>query len=171
MRREERRRRPAEGPLAQSGRQEFHRRKPGGCYMEPLISRREFVRAVSASSVGLAVSRLARAANLERYQPTWESLAQYRVPAWYEDAKFGIFLHWGVYSVPAHENEWYPRLMYRRESQVFNYHRERWGPQSMFGYKDFIPMFRAERWDPEAWAEHGDEVLVTEHGLRAPALA
>ena len=121
--------------------------------MEPLISRREFVRAVSASSVGLAVSRLARAGNVVRYQPTWESLAQYRVPAWYEDAKFGIFLHWGVYSVPARENEWYPRLMYRRESEVFNYHREHWGPQSMFGYKDFIPMFRAEHWDPIAWAE------------------
>jgi alpha-L-fucosidase len=121
--------------------------------MKQFMSRREFVRAVSASPFTLAALPFGRAAELGRYQPTWESLSQYRVPPWYEDAKFGIFLHWGVYSVPAHSSEWYPRLMYRRADEVFNYHREHWGPQSMFGYKDFIPMFRAERWDPDAWAE------------------
>ena len=46
------------------------------------------------------------------YQPTWESLSQYTVPAWYADAKFGIFLHWGVFSVPAFGSELYSRNMY-----------------------------------------------------------
>lgn len=87
------------------------------------------------------------------YKPTWESLSRYQPPDWFRDAKFGIFLHWGVYSVPAHLTEWYPRLMYRRESAVFEWHKAHWGPQSKFGYKDFIPLFRAERWKPEEWVD------------------
>ena len=46
------------------------------------------------------------------FKDTWESLSGYRVPQWYRNAKFGIFIHWGLYSVPAFENEWYPRNMY-----------------------------------------------------------
>src|SRR5436853_6513056 len=43
------------------------------------------------------------------FRPEWESLQKYEVPEWYKDAKFGIFIHWGLYSVPAFVNEWYPR--------------------------------------------------------------
>ena len=46
------------------------------------------------------------------YRADWESLQTYQVPEWYKDAKFGIFIHWGVYSVPAFGSEWYPRQMY-----------------------------------------------------------
>src|SRR5947199_2851056 len=46
------------------------------------------------------------------FQPNWESLKGYKIPTWYEDAKFGIFIHWGAYSVPAFGSEWYPRNMY-----------------------------------------------------------
>src|ERR1700688_1932545 len=56
-----------------------------------------------------------------QFQPTWESLQHYQVPAWYQDAKFGIFLHWGVYSVPAFGNEWYPRSMYQQGSKEFKH--------------------------------------------------
>ena len=45
------------------------------------------------------------------FQPDWSSLSAYQVPSWYKDGKFGIFIHWGVYSVPAFENEWYPLSM------------------------------------------------------------
>jgi alpha-L-fucosidase len=45
------------------------------------------------------------------YRADWESLQTYKVPDWYKDAKFGIFIHWGVYSVPAFGSEWYPRQM------------------------------------------------------------
>ncbi len=88
-----------------------------------------------------------------KYKDTWESLGQYEVPKWYKDAKFGIFIHWGVYSVPAFANEWYPRNMYIRGSREFDHHVKTYGPHRDFGYKDFIPMFRAEKYDSDEWAE------------------
>lgn len=87
------------------------------------------------------------------FQDSWESLKGYTVPQWYQDAKFGIFIHWGVYSVPAFGNEWYPRNMYLQDHAEFRHHVETFGPQSRFGYKDFIPQFTAARFDPDAWAE------------------
>jgi alpha-L-fucosidase len=87
------------------------------------------------------------------FSPNWDSLRHYQVPAWYQDAKFGIFLHWGVYSVPAFGNEWYPRNMYKEGTPEFAHHIATFGPQLKFGYKDFIPMFKAEHFDPKAWAE------------------
>ncbi|NLG48534.1 MAG: alpha-L-fucosidase [Chloroflexi bacterium] len=86
------------------------------------------------------------------FQPTWESLQHYQTPQWYLDAKFGIFIHWGVYSVPAFGNEWYPRNMYVQGSREFEHHVQTYGPQSQFGYKDFVPLFRAEKFDPDHWA-------------------
>jgi alpha-L-fucosidase len=84
------------------------------------------------------------------YEPNWNSLKQYRIPDWFRDAKFGIFIHWGVYSVPAMFDEWYPRRMYEQGKIVYEYHRETYGEN--FGYKDFIPQFKAEHFDPDAWA-------------------
>jgi len=86
------------------------------------------------------------------FQPSWESLERYQVPQWYLDAKFGIFIHWGLYSVPAFGNEWYPRNMYQKGSAEFEHHLATYGPQAQFGYKDFIPLFRAEKFDPDHWA-------------------
>ena len=88
-----------------------------------------------------------------QYEPTWESLKQYRVPEWYLDGKFGIFIHWGVYSVPAFGNEWHPRNTYQEGWAEFAHHLATCGPHAQFGYKDFIPQFRAERYDPQAWAD------------------
>jgi len=87
------------------------------------------------------------------FQATWESLQQHTVPSWYEEAKFGIFIHWGIYSVPAFGNEWYPRNMYRQGTAEFQHHVATYGPQSQFGYKDFIPQFKAEQFNPDQWAE------------------
>ena len=87
------------------------------------------------------------------FRPDWESLQKYQVPDWYKDAKFGIFIHWGVYSVPAFGNEWYPRNMYEAGSEEYKHHLATYGSQDKFGYKDFIPMFKAEHYDPAAWAE------------------
>lgn len=87
------------------------------------------------------------------YEPTWESLRNYRVPDWYQDAKFGIFIHWGVYAVPAFGNEWYPRNMYLQEKPEYQHHVKTYGSQVKFGYKDFIPQFKAEKYDPDQWAE------------------
>lgn len=87
------------------------------------------------------------------YRANWESLSRYRVPEWYQNAKFGIFIHWGIYSVPGFGSEWYSRNMYIKDSAEFKHHVETYGKHSEFGYKDFIPMFTADRFDPDAWAE------------------
>jgi alpha-L-fucosidase len=90
--------------------------------------------------------------NQGTYLPTWDSLAAYQVPDWFRDAKFGIFIHWGPYSVPAFGNEWYSRNMYQPGKPEFEHHRQTYGPQSEFGYKDFIPLLTGEHFDPDAWA-------------------
>ena len=87
------------------------------------------------------------------YQDTWESLSRYSVPEWYRNAKFGIFIHWGIYSVPAFGSEWYSRNMYVKDSPEYKHHVETYGKHTEFGYKDFIPMFTADKFDPDAWAE------------------
>ncbi len=87
------------------------------------------------------------------FQPTWESLKEnYRVPRWFIGAKFGLFMHWGLYSVPAHHNEWYEKHMYSNGADG-RWHVEHFGPQDKFGYKDFIPLFTCSNWNPEAWAD------------------
>ena len=93
------------------------------------------------------------------YEASWQSIAaHYCTPEWFQDAKFGIFIHWGVYSVPAAGSEWYPKHMYNGLAKA---HKEKWGRQSQFGYKDFIPMFKAEKFDATEWAE-----LFREAGAR-----
>ncbi len=86
------------------------------------------------------------------FRPDWTSLETYKPPQWYQDAKFGIFIHWGVYSVPAFGSEWYPRMMYTEGSPEYKHQIATYGPLTRFGYKDFIPMFKAEHYDPQAWA-------------------
>jgi alpha-L-fucosidase len=94
--------------------------------------------------------------------PTWESIiAHHQIPPWYQDAKFGIFIHWGIYSVPAFGNEWYARNMYLPDQPAFEHHLKTWGSHDRFGYKDFIPLFKAEQFDPDAWAS-----LFKEAGAR-----
>jgi alpha-L-fucosidase len=84
------------------------------------------------------------------FAPTWESIAKsYQTPAWFLEAKFGIFMHWGLYSVPAHGSEWYEKHMYGTLSQ---WHVENFGPQEKFGYKDFIPLFKQEKFNSDEWA-------------------
>lgn len=95
------------------------------------------------------------------FKPTWESIKEnYKTPQWFIDGKFGIFMHWGVYSVPAHFSEWYPRHMYNNPD-VVKYHAEKYGAQDKFGYKDFIPMFTCEKYNPDDWA-----ALFKESGAR-----
>ncbi len=85
------------------------------------------------------------------FAPTWDSLKEnYQVPQWFAGAKFGLFMHWGLYSVPAHHNEWYEKHMYGADRQ---WHAEHFGPQDKFGYKDFIPLFTQSNFNADAWAE------------------
>ena len=100
-----------------------------------------------------ALARIGRVAAQGPFAPDWAQIAAvYRTPQWYEEAKFGIFIHWGLYAVPAFGNEWYARNMYRAGTPEYEHHVKTYGPPDRFGYKDFIPRFQAERFDPEAWA-------------------
>ncbi len=104
------------------------------------------------------------------YQPDFESLEKANpVPEWFKDAKFGIYFHWGVYSVPAFANEWYPRNMYRKGSSENKYHLETYGEVSEWPYHKFItgakdkqgrfmqfaPKLKSEggKFDPDEWAQ------------------
>ena len=118
---------------------------------------------------------------MPEYEPSWESLDRHEVPEWYHDAKLGVFIHWGVYSVPAWaptdaeiggENaspyaEWYPYYMYEEGSPTREYHLELYGEDAE--YADFIDDWDAAEWDPDEWAEFfadvgaGYVVLTGEH--------
>ena len=88
------------------------------------------------------------------FEERWESLARVNEePDWFKDAKFGIYFHWGVYSVPAFGSEWYPRTMHVEGMSEYQHHLENYGHPSEFGYHDFVPMFKAEDFDPEQWAD------------------
>ena len=127
--------------------------------------------------LGLAAFAAAAALAAGPYQPTTESLRKHKAPQWFEDAKFGIFIHWGPYAVPAF-HEWYVDFISPKASfgfllggppytatrgelpeelflagirqEALKYHLDNWGPK--FSYDDFLPMFKAEKYDPEAWA-------------------
>jgi alpha-L-fucosidase len=96
------------------------------------------------------------------YQNSWESLDKRPIPTWFEDAKFGIFIHWGVYSVPAWRKlepglyasyaEWYyARVMYNKKNGGEEFHNKNYGED--FEYRDFAPLFKAELFDPVEWAD------------------
>ncbi len=114
------------------------------------------------------------------YEETWESLSKHtETPEWFRDAKFGIYFHWSIYTVPEFGHEWYPHRMYtppteasERKKQnfldlgedhqnykkyerfnTFEFHKETYGGAEKFGYKDFIPGFTCENFDADKWAD------------------
>ena len=121
-------------------------------------SAESFAETWSKASASHDTARNAILADVERgthegqFRPDWNSLSQYKVPEWYRDAEVGIFIHWGVYSVPAFGSEWYPRQMYLAGSAENAHQVSTYGPLNNFGYKDFIPMFKAQHFDPQGWA-------------------
>lgn len=96
-----------------------------------------------------------------KYKDNWPSLSNHKTPSWYYRDKLGIFIHWGIYSVPAFGNEWYSRGMYDKSVREFEHHRKTYGEQKDFGYKDFIPMFKAEKFNADEWVS-----LFKEGGAR-----
>ena len=91
------------------------------------------------------------------YEPNWESLETHPTPEWFEDGKFGIFIHWGVYSVPSFcdtstYSEWYQAWLdgNAHDGLEREFHEKNYGKD--FEYREFAPMFRAEMWDPAEWA-------------------
>jgi alpha-L-fucosidase len=83
-----------------------------------------------------------------KFEPTWRSLAQYQVPEWFRDAKFGIWAHWGP-QCQAEAGDWYARNMYIEGQGQYKFHLQHFGHPSEFGFKDVIRQWKAEKWDPE----------------------
>ena len=86
------------------------------------------------------------------FEPTWESLAGYRCPGWFRDAKLGIWSHWGPQSVPMY-GDWYARHMYMEGHPQYLYHWRVYGHPSKMGYKDIVKRWKAERFDPNGLME------------------
>lgn len=113
-----------------------------------------FVSCQQANKQPYDIESVASPKGTEVFQPDWENIAEnYQFPQWFSDGKFGIFIHWGVYSVPAFDSEWYARNMYQEGSRAYKHHVATWGSQDEFGYKDFIPLFKAEKFDADEWAK------------------
>ncbi len=88
------------------------------------------------------------------YTADWESLKKHNpAPDWFRDAKFGIYFHWGIYTVPAFANEWYPRNMHIKKNREYKHHVQTYGEPMEFGYHDFVPMFKAEKFNADKWAK------------------
>jgi len=82
------------------------------------------------------------------FKPTYESLKAYKCPKWYQDAKFGIWAHWGPQGVPQ-QGDWYARNMYVQGHSNYKYHMAHYGHPSEFGFKDIIQLWKAEKFDPD----------------------
>ncbi|MFE2728223.1 alpha-L-fucosidase [Kitasatospora sp. NPDC059327] len=137
------------------------------------LSRRAFLTAAgavaAASGSGLLPVPAARAAGSGPYEPTWPSVNRHTpAPEWFKDAKFGVYFHWGAFSVPAYDNEWYPRNMYQPGSGPNQHHHATFGTPAAWPYHTFIDggrdkagtfhqfaprlVSRGGRFDPEEWA-------------------
>ena len=120
---------------------------------------------IIAALLVFSVCPLHPAQTAKRYEATWESINSRPIPAWFDDAKFGIFIHWGVYSVPAWAPvpkdgkvtgsapyaEWYWRKLEKREGPTWEFHKRAYGAD--YKYQDFVHSFRAEMFDPDQWAD------------------
>ncbi|WP_089157757.1 alpha-L-fucosidase [Micromonospora sp. NBS 11-29] len=143
----------------------------------PHLTRRSLLAAAGATGAAVAVGgvlrprpALAAIPGPSSYTETWASVGQHPAAAeWFQDAKFGIYFHWGVFSVPAYANEWYPRNMYNNGSNENNHHRSTYGDPSVWPYHNFIngandrsgrfvqfaPRLRSAggNFDPNEWAQ------------------
>ena len=136
---------------------------------------------VIVAALLVAVTAVTASPARAAYEGTDSSLSHHTAPAWWRDAKFGIFIHWGPYSVPAwgpvtqveqatnitNYAEWYGETMTIQGSATWQHHLETYGPN--FNYDDFIPQWTASKWDPDAWIRLFEQagakyfVLTTKH--------
>lgn len=87
-----------------------------------------------------------------RYEPNWESLDTRPIPKWYDEAKIGIFIHWGVFSVPAFHSEWFWwNWKGLNDSEIIEFMEKNYKPG--FSYPEFGPLLTAEFYDPNRWAD------------------
>ncbi len=125
-------------------------------FAAPAASGQAFNRRAYEQAIEKQLEKMDRGVERGPYKADWKSLAKHaEAPEWFRDAKVGIYWHWGVYSVPAYGNEWYPKWMHTKKGRrsYYKHHVETYGEPEEFGYHDFVPMFKAEHFDADEWAE------------------
>src|SRR6188768_3155833 len=100
------------------------------------------------------------AASAQNFQPNWKSLNTRKMPEWFQQDKFGIFIHWGVYAVPSYAPvipnsgdsyaEWYWYRIHEKNKNFLPFHNKNYGAD--FLYPQFEQQFKAEMFDPKQWA-------------------
>lgn len=118
----------------------------------------KFVHGIVLTCLFVALTTATVEAAESKYSASWESLDKRPCPEWFLDAKFGIFIHWGLYSVPGwgvkgQYAEWYWNNMSNKkpDNKWWQYHQRVYGTE--FDYANFAPMFRCENFDPDQWAD------------------
>ncbi|TDH27462.1 alpha-L-fucosidase [Segetibacter sp. 3557_3] len=101
-------------------------------------------------TISLVVLLLQQSTAQETYDSSWAGL-QNPVPSWFPAAKFGIYVHWGPYTVPAYNSEWYSRSMYVPGTESYRHQLATYGSQKTFGYKDFVNQFRGKAFNAKDW--------------------
>lgn len=104
---------------------------------------------------------VAKTGQSQKYTPDWESIDSRPLPSWYDEAKIGIFIHWGVFSVPSYGSEWfwYTWQTSAPDSPYRQFMKQNYKPD--FAYADFATQFTAELFDPDQWAD-----LFSDSGAR-----
>jgi alpha-L-fucosidase len=112
------------------------------------VNRRDFLNSTMASMAAAKWQRAQGKGAPVRFEPTWESLAQYQVPEWFRDAKFGIWAHWSAQCVPE-QGDWYARLMYIQGEPAYQHHLKTYGHPSRSGFMQMNHLWKAESWSPD----------------------
>ena len=111
------------------------------------VTRRNLLAATGAT--GLAATTAQARVKKQRFEASWESLeASYTTPKWFQDAKLGIWAHWGPQCIPE-RGDWYGRQMYMQGNFYYEHHVKTYGHPSEFGFMDFLPTWKVDRWDPQ----------------------
>jgi alpha-L-fucosidase len=133
------------------------------------LSRRRFGALAATALPAVLPDSAAASAPRESYEPTWPSVDQHlAAPEWFQDAKFGVYWHWGAFTTPQFGSEWYGRDMYRPGSREYDHHKATYGDPTVWGYDRFIDggidaagnpvqfapklVSRGGKFDPEDWA-------------------
>ena len=124
------------------------------------MKRRTVIKQLAGAASALWFAKLANATGMNQpiisgepiakglFKPSWDSLSQYKVPGWFQNAKFGMWAHWSPQCQPEH-GDWYARAMYQEGSEDNKFHIAKYGHPSKFGFKDVINEWKAENWNPE----------------------
>ena len=116
------------------------------------MTRRKLMKSLAAAATVTPFAHPARAFSRTAadgtFQPTWDSLKQYKVPEWFRDAKFGIWAHWSAQCVPEN-GDWYAREMYIQGSRHYEHHLKHYGHPTKFGFMEIDNLWKAEQWQPE----------------------